>query len=256
HEEGAAALRAAGGRVRAFTESEEDETDLFGADLIVDGLLGIGGRGGLRESYATLAAAAAGAPAPVIAVDLPSGIDADTGEVSGMPYAPMSPSPSARTSPVCSWTPPPKGQGTSSWSTSVCPRGCPGPRCCVPGPWTSPASFRPPPRRITSTAGGYSRCVPVPTGIRVRPCSPSEGLCAPVWAWSVTGEARPFGNRSSPAGRRRSSRTWIPPAPLLWNPVGWTPSSSARGGGPGPATGMTCKYSSTVTYPSWWTPTA
>src|SRR5690625_625329 len=44
HEEGAAALRAAGGRVRAFTESEEDETDLFGADLIVDGLLGIGGR--------------------------------------------------------------------------------------------------------------------------------------------------------------------------------------------------------------------
>ena len=83
HEEGAAALRAAGGRVRAFTESEEDETDLFGADLIVDGLLGIGGRGGLRESYATLAAAAAGAPAPVIAVDLPSGIDADTGEVSG-----------------------------------------------------------------------------------------------------------------------------------------------------------------------------
>ena len=76
-------MRAAGGRVRAFTESEEDETDLFGADLIVDGLLGIGGRGGLREPYAALAAVADGAPAPVIAVDLPSGVDADTGEVVG-----------------------------------------------------------------------------------------------------------------------------------------------------------------------------
>lgn len=83
HEGGAAALRAAGGRVRAFTESEEDEADLFGADLIVDGLLGIGGRGGLREPYAALATMAANAPAPVVAVDLPSGVDADTGEVSG-----------------------------------------------------------------------------------------------------------------------------------------------------------------------------
>ena len=83
HEEGAAALRAAGGRVRAFSESEEDEADLFGADLIVDGLLGIGGRGGLREPYTALAVTAVNAPAPVVAVDLPSGIDADTGEVSG-----------------------------------------------------------------------------------------------------------------------------------------------------------------------------
>lgn len=81
HEEGAAALRAAGGRVSAFTE--EDEADLFDADLIVDGLLGIGGRGGLREPYAALATRAATAPAPVVAVDLPSGIDADTGEVDG-----------------------------------------------------------------------------------------------------------------------------------------------------------------------------
>ena len=57
-----------------------------GADLIVDGLLGIGGRGGLREPFAGLAAGAERARqagATVVAVDLPSGIDADTGAVEG-----------------------------------------------------------------------------------------------------------------------------------------------------------------------------
>jgi hydroxyethylthiazole kinase-like uncharacterized protein yjeF len=56
------------------------------ADLIIDGLLGIGGRGGLREPFAALAAAAEQARqqgATVVAVDLPSGIDADTGAVDG-----------------------------------------------------------------------------------------------------------------------------------------------------------------------------
>ena len=53
------------------------------ADLIVDGLLGIGGRGGLREPAASLAAAARRSRGLVVAVDLPSGIDADTGEAAG-----------------------------------------------------------------------------------------------------------------------------------------------------------------------------
>src|SRR5580704_12738355 len=57
------------------------------ADLIIDGLLGIGGRGGLREPFAGLAAAAErarrDADATVVAVDLPSGIDAGTGAVDG-----------------------------------------------------------------------------------------------------------------------------------------------------------------------------
>jgi hydroxyethylthiazole kinase-like uncharacterized protein yjeF len=56
------------------------------ADLIIDGLTGIGGRGGLREPAATLASLTERARrdgALVIAVDLPSGIDADTGEVHG-----------------------------------------------------------------------------------------------------------------------------------------------------------------------------
>jgi len=89
HEQGAAALRAAGGRVTG-----SDDPDLpavmAAADLVLDGLLGIGGRGGLREPYPALAALAAraraggpGAGPTVVAVDLPSGIDADTGVVDG-----------------------------------------------------------------------------------------------------------------------------------------------------------------------------
>jgi ADP-dependent NAD(P)H-hydrate dehydratase / NAD(P)H-hydrate epimerase len=53
------------------------------ADLIIDGLVGIGGKGGLREPAAAFARAAATSGTPVLAVDLPSGIDADTGEVNG-----------------------------------------------------------------------------------------------------------------------------------------------------------------------------
>jgi ADP-dependent NAD(P)H-hydrate dehydratase / NAD(P)H-hydrate epimerase len=60
------------------------------ADLIIDGLTGIGGRGGLREPAASLARLSAQArtvTALVVAVDLPSGVDADTGEVPGIAIA-------------------------------------------------------------------------------------------------------------------------------------------------------------------------
>jgi hydroxyethylthiazole kinase-like uncharacterized protein yjeF len=87
HQEGAAALAAAGGRVGQA--ADPGLPGLIGAaDLVLDGLLGIGGRGGLREPMAALAALAdearAGGRGPaVVAVDLPSGVDADTGEVAG-----------------------------------------------------------------------------------------------------------------------------------------------------------------------------
>lgn len=66
-----AALRAAGGLVQA----EPPDT----CDLVVDGLVGIGGHGALRPRAAALARWAAQAGAPVVAVDLPSGLAADTG---------------------------------------------------------------------------------------------------------------------------------------------------------------------------------
>ncbi|MEU7867950.1 NAD(P)H-hydrate dehydratase [Dactylosporangium sp. NPDC049140] len=78
HRGGADALYRAGGRLG---ERAPDK-----ADLVVDGILGIGGHGGLREPAAAKVADIAGIllGAPVIAVDVPSGVDADTGAVSGM----------------------------------------------------------------------------------------------------------------------------------------------------------------------------
>ncbi|WP_433610921.1 NAD(P)H-hydrate dehydratase [Dactylosporangium sp. CA-139114] len=78
HRGGAEALYRAGGRL---SEAAPD-----GADLVVDGILGIGGHGGLREPAAAKVADIAGIliGAPVIAVDVPSGVDADTGAVTGM----------------------------------------------------------------------------------------------------------------------------------------------------------------------------
>ncbi|MEV4160976.1 NAD(P)H-hydrate dehydratase [Nonomuraea dietziae] len=74
HEEGLAAFLRAGGRVAE---------DMGEADLIVDGLVGIGATGALREPYASLANRANAAQALVVAVDVPSGVDASTGRVTG-----------------------------------------------------------------------------------------------------------------------------------------------------------------------------
>ncbi|MEU6311234.1 NAD(P)H-hydrate dehydratase [Streptomyces sp. NPDC047014] len=74
HPGGLAALRAAGGRVEREVPRR--------ADLVLDGLLGIGGRGGLRPAAAALVERIP-AGVPVVAVDLPSGVDADTGELAG-----------------------------------------------------------------------------------------------------------------------------------------------------------------------------
>ncbi|MFD4945921.1 NAD(P)H-hydrate dehydratase [Streptomyces sp. NPDC058239] len=81
HEGGLAALLAAGGRV-----AEGDAaTSAWGGhiDLVVDGITGIGGRGGLRAEAAELVRAFAATGAAFVAVDLPSGVEADTGEVLG-----------------------------------------------------------------------------------------------------------------------------------------------------------------------------
>lgn len=73
HSVGLAALLKAGGQLG-------DASALSGADLVVDGIVGLSARGGLRPDAAALVAAV---QAPIIAVDLPSGVDPDTGAVSG-----------------------------------------------------------------------------------------------------------------------------------------------------------------------------
>ncbi|KUM74880.1 bifunctional ADP-dependent NAD(P)H-hydrate dehydratase/NAD(P)H-hydrate epimerase [Streptomyces curacoi] len=80
HTGGLAALRRAGGRTAGVDAAE---ASIERADLVVDGIVGIGGKGGLRPEVAPLAAAAARSGAAVVAVDLPSGVDVDTGEVRG-----------------------------------------------------------------------------------------------------------------------------------------------------------------------------
>ncbi|MCW2539576.1 MAG: YjeF protein [Frankiales bacterium] len=78
HAAGLAAFRSAGGRV-----VPAEDVGAAPCDLIVDGLLGIGARGPLRDSLAGLVRAANAASAPILAVDVPSGVDPDTGEVAG-----------------------------------------------------------------------------------------------------------------------------------------------------------------------------
>ena len=56
---------------------------LYGEGFIVDGLLGIGFRGALRPQYAQFIRSVNASGLPVAALDLPSGLDADTGRVAG-----------------------------------------------------------------------------------------------------------------------------------------------------------------------------
>ena len=79
HAEGLAALLAAGGRLLEGSVP----ADLGGYDLALDGILGIGGRPGLPQHVADLVARLDAAGVPVVAVDLPSGVAADTGAVPG-----------------------------------------------------------------------------------------------------------------------------------------------------------------------------
>jgi hydroxyethylthiazole kinase-like uncharacterized protein yjeF len=77
-----ALVRAMGGRVRQFDAALAGRL-LAGADLVVDGLLGTGASGAPRGATAEAIAAANAAGAPVVAVDIPSGVDGATGEVAG-----------------------------------------------------------------------------------------------------------------------------------------------------------------------------
>ncbi|MET8283816.1 NAD(P)H-hydrate dehydratase [Streptomyces sp. NPDC005132] len=85
HAGGLAALRRAGGATVArgdgFLGTAREL--IRRADLVVDGIVGIGGKGGLRPDAAPLAEYAADSHSVVVAVDLPSGVEADTGEVHG-----------------------------------------------------------------------------------------------------------------------------------------------------------------------------
>ncbi|ALE81957.1 NAD(P)H-hydrate dehydratase [Pseudonocardia sp. HH130629-09] len=96
HPAGLAALRAARGRVLALHAPpvsgpgpaaagalDTARALIAGADVVVDGIVGISGRGALRDPAPELVAAADGAGVPIAACDLPSGVDCDTGATDG-----------------------------------------------------------------------------------------------------------------------------------------------------------------------------
>lgn len=75
HALGLAAFRRAGGRVVCSVPER--------TDLVIDGVVGISGHGSLRPPAAAIFAAVAEAGIPVVAVDIPSGVDVHTGFVPG-----------------------------------------------------------------------------------------------------------------------------------------------------------------------------
>lgn len=78
HPAALAAFRSAGGRVVPAPPLSIGRTD-----LVVDGVVGISGTGALRPAAARVFAAVEAAGVPVVAVDIPSGIDVHTGAITG-----------------------------------------------------------------------------------------------------------------------------------------------------------------------------
>jgi ADP-dependent NAD(P)H-hydrate dehydratase / NAD(P)H-hydrate epimerase len=75
HQKGLAAFRKAGGRII--------EKVAAGTDLVIDGVVGISGSGALRPDAADVFKTVDAMAIPVVAVDIPSGIDVATGAVTG-----------------------------------------------------------------------------------------------------------------------------------------------------------------------------
>ena len=87
HKAGLTAFRAAYGNVISFSDTavsgNVENADLVSAiktaDLALEGIVGIGGHGPLRESAAAIINALEEASVPIMSVDIPAGIDPDTG---------------------------------------------------------------------------------------------------------------------------------------------------------------------------------
>jgi hydroxyethylthiazole kinase-like uncharacterized protein yjeF len=78
HPGGLAALRRTGGRV---VDASRPDAVAAATDLVLDGIVGIGGKPGLRSTATPHVERVERLGTPVVAVDVPSGIDVDTGEM-------------------------------------------------------------------------------------------------------------------------------------------------------------------------------
>ena len=75
-------LRGSGCDVR-IVDAKSDDHDLGDPEVVVDALFGTGFQGEPRAEAAALIERINGAGVPVLAIDLPSGVDASTGEIAG-----------------------------------------------------------------------------------------------------------------------------------------------------------------------------
>ena len=85
HEAGMSALLASGGTHQTAADLTDDSLTSLGesCDVLVDGIVGIGGSGGLREQAVRVVSLTC-APSPfTVSVDVPSGVDANSGVVTG-----------------------------------------------------------------------------------------------------------------------------------------------------------------------------
>ena len=71
------------GRHASVVDAKAGQSDLGKPDVVVDALFGTGFRGEPRPDAAALIDAMNEQPKPVVAVDVPSGVDASTGEIAG-----------------------------------------------------------------------------------------------------------------------------------------------------------------------------
>lgn len=77
HEPSLAAFQAAGGQVLDTLPGRDSLSEQYA--LIIDGILGIGGRGGISPEVAGMLSERLAPPLAILAIDVPSGIDTDTG---------------------------------------------------------------------------------------------------------------------------------------------------------------------------------
>jgi ADP-dependent NAD(P)H-hydrate dehydratase / NAD(P)H-hydrate epimerase len=74
--------------LRVLAEAGRETTEeLDGADLVIDALFGTGFHGAPRDDAAQTIERINAAPVPIVAVDLPSGVDGSTGEIAGAAVA-------------------------------------------------------------------------------------------------------------------------------------------------------------------------
>ena len=222
HEAGLAALRQAGGRVVDGVRVRPD--------LVVDGIVGIGGRPGLRPEAERALTAVTGVP--VVAVDTPSGVDVDTGELDG-PHVIAELTVTFGTHKVAHLVDPAADRLRVPCTSSISGWPCRLPRSRPCSPTTWPNCCRGRPRTRTSTRAASSGSA------RARASTPAPGCSAsrapdrgsPGWSGtSATTRSRPWSGRRTPKWSEKGAcrpGSWAPAAATgpSWR---WTPRSPTR----------------------------